>query len=282
MTFVGEGDEEVSCAERRIRLAGSAGPDGVGMRESARWRSGRHRWSRRRSSDSRAIRSSTRCSAAARAASRSGMDLDGGPLSYASTRPPAPLTLDEQAALAFAACGITGHALAELPYDDGEAPETGGGRIMMNLVGRTAASGDASHADTVFVIDDDGVWMLRRPQDYPRTAGARAGRARARPEADRAVRGGARPHRRRARPRPERRAVHPARSTSGRRTSPERPTSCRSRSSPPSTSTSSSSSSARTSRSSSSTSGTGSGRPGSGASPAPRAGIWSTTRTSAG
>ena len=39
---------------------------------------------------------------------------------------------------------------------------------MMSLVGRTAASGDASHADTVFVIDDDGVWMLRRPQDYPR------------------------------------------------------------------------------------------------------------------
>ena len=85
------------------------------------------------------------------------MDLDGGPLTYASARPPAPLTLDEQAALAFAACGITGHALAELPYDDGTAPETGGGRIMMNLVGRTAASGDASHADTVFVIDDDGV-----------------------------------------------------------------------------------------------------------------------------
>jgi hypothetical protein len=97
-----------------------------------------------------------------------GMDLDGGPLTYASTRPPAPLTLDEQAALAFAACGITGHALAELPYDDGRVPETGGGQIMMNFVGRTAASGDASHADTVFVIDDDGVWMLRRPQDYPR------------------------------------------------------------------------------------------------------------------
>ena len=97
-----------------------------------------------------------------------GMDLDGGPLTYASVRPPAPLTLDEQAALAFAACGITGHALAELPYADGKAPETGGGQIMMNFVGRTAASGDASHADTVFVIDDDGVWMLRRPQDYPR------------------------------------------------------------------------------------------------------------------
>jgi hypothetical protein len=97
-----------------------------------------------------------------------GMCLDGGPLTYASTRPPAPLTLDEQAALAFSACGITGHALAELPYDDGREPESGGGQIMMSLVGRAAASGDASHAGTVFVIDDDGAWMLRRPQDYPR------------------------------------------------------------------------------------------------------------------
>jgi hypothetical protein len=98
-----------------------------------------------------------------------GLDLDGGPLTYASARPPAPLSLDEQAALAFAACGITGHALAELPYADGREPETGGGRIMMTLAGRTAASGDASHADTVFVIDDEGAWLLRRPQDYPRT-----------------------------------------------------------------------------------------------------------------
>jgi hypothetical protein len=97
-----------------------------------------------------------------------GMTLDGGPLTYASERQPAPLTLDEQAALAFAACGITGHALAELPYADGAQPETGGGTIMMSLVARTVASGDASHADTVFVIDDDGTWLLRRPQDYPR------------------------------------------------------------------------------------------------------------------
>jgi len=97
-----------------------------------------------------------------------GMTLDGGPLSYASALAPETLTLDEQAALAFAACGITGHALAELPYADGAEPETGGGTIMMNLVARTVASGDASHADTVFVIDDDGAWLLRRPQDHPR------------------------------------------------------------------------------------------------------------------
>ena len=97
-----------------------------------------------------------------------GFHLDGGPLAFDSARPPAPLTLDEQAALAFAACGVTGHALAELPYGAGAEPESDGGHIMINLVGRTAASGDASHVDTVFVIDDEGAWLLRRPQDYPR------------------------------------------------------------------------------------------------------------------
>jgi hypothetical protein len=97
-----------------------------------------------------------------------GMRLDGGPLSYASENSPEPLTLDEQAALAFAACGVTGHALAELPYESGAEPESGGGQIMMSLIGRTAASGDASHSNTVFVIDDEGAWLLRRPRDYPR------------------------------------------------------------------------------------------------------------------
>jgi hypothetical protein len=32
----------------------------------------------------------------------------------------------EEAALAFAACGITGYALAELPYQTGDIPEAGG------------------------------------------------------------------------------------------------------------------------------------------------------------
>ena len=38
----------------------------------------------------------------------------------------------------------------------------------MNFVGRTAFSADAAHLVTVFVINDDGVWLLKRPQDYPR------------------------------------------------------------------------------------------------------------------
>ncbi|HSR40513.1 MAG TPA: hypothetical protein VLL48_00035 [Longimicrobiales bacterium] len=96
------------------------------------------------------------------------MRLNGGPLAHRSAEPPQPLSLDEEAALAFAACGVTGHALAELPYRSGEEPEAGSGNIMTHFVARTVASGDAIHAVVLFVLDDDGVWMLRRPQDYPR------------------------------------------------------------------------------------------------------------------
>jgi hypothetical protein len=62
-----------------------------------------------------------------------GMTLDGGPLSYQSKLAPKPLSEEEEAALAFAACGITGHALAELPYRAGEEKESGGGNIMTHL-----------------------------------------------------------------------------------------------------------------------------------------------------
>ncbi len=98
-----------------------------------------------------------------------GFHLDGGPLSYRSVLPPHPLTLAEEAALAFAACGITGFTLGELPFNSGSLPESGGGTILAQFVGRAVASADAIHTVIVFVINDDGVWMIRRPQDLPRT-----------------------------------------------------------------------------------------------------------------
>jgi hypothetical protein len=97
-----------------------------------------------------------------------GLRLNGGPLAYASAQAPQPLTLAEEAALAFAACGITGPIMADLPYQTGDAPESGTGNILSHLIGRTVASGDAIHSNAVFVINDDGAWMLKRPQDYPR------------------------------------------------------------------------------------------------------------------
>ena len=94
-----------------------------------------------------------------------GMRLNGGPLAFQSTQP---LSLEEEAALAFAACGITGYALAELPYQTGDQPEAGSGNIMTHFIARTVPSGDAMHDCTVFVINDEGTWLLRRPQDFPR------------------------------------------------------------------------------------------------------------------
>lgn len=97
-----------------------------------------------------------------------GLHLNGGPLAFDSALPPHPLTHDEEAALAFAACGVTGYALADLPYQSGTVPEAGGGQIMTHFIGRTVPSGDAMHDVTVFVLNDTGAWLLRRPQDYPR------------------------------------------------------------------------------------------------------------------
>ena len=96
-----------------------------------------------------------------------GMKLNGGPLAYESREAPEALSLAEEAALAFAACGITGYAMGELPYESGSTPDAGGGNIMKQFVGRTVPSADALHAVILFLANDNGAWMLRRPQDFP-------------------------------------------------------------------------------------------------------------------
>lgn len=93
-----------------------------------------------------------------------GMSLNGGPLAYDSTHAPQPLSLEEEAALAFAGCGITGFALAELSYESGDVSEAGSGNILIHFICRTVASGDAVHAVTLFVINDEGAWMLKEAQ----------------------------------------------------------------------------------------------------------------------
>src|ERR1700730_13470531 len=97
-----------------------------------------------------------------------GMRLNGGPLAYDSSHEPEPLSPVQEATLAFAACGITGYTMAELPYTTGNVAEAGDGNIIMNMVGRTGFSADAAHMVTLFVLNDDGAWLLKRPQDYPR------------------------------------------------------------------------------------------------------------------
>jgi len=91
-----------------------------------------------------------------------GMTLPAGPLAFQSRQTPIPLTDTEEALLAYAACGITGCALADLEYS-----EKGGGSIMAGLIGRTIASGDGIQTTSLITISDSGAHLYRRPQELP-------------------------------------------------------------------------------------------------------------------
>jgi len=91
-----------------------------------------------------------------------GMKMPAGPLAFESRHAPVPLTEAEEAALAFAACGITGHALADLCYAPG-----GGGAIMAGLVARTIASGDGLQTVSLIITNDQGTWLIRPPRELP-------------------------------------------------------------------------------------------------------------------
>src|SRR5262245_44430202 len=89
------------------------------------------------------------------------MRIPAGPFQYTSRRKPIPLTEEEEAALAFAACGVTGYALADLSYGPGE-----GGSMLAGRLARTIASADAVNTVAVVVTNDRGTYLLKRPQDF--------------------------------------------------------------------------------------------------------------------
>jgi len=91
-----------------------------------------------------------------------GMRIPSGPLAYQSRHQPVPLSEEEEAALVFAACGVTGHALADLCYARGE-----GGNIMAGLVARTVASGDGLQTVALIVTNDQATYLIRPPRGLP-------------------------------------------------------------------------------------------------------------------
>jgi hypothetical protein len=91
-----------------------------------------------------------------------GMQIPAGPLAYQSRHKPVPLTEHEEAALVFAACGITGHALADLAY-----AQAGGGNIMGGLIARTIASGDGLQTVALVVTNDTATQLIRLPRELP-------------------------------------------------------------------------------------------------------------------
>ncbi|MFN8484000.1 MAG: hypothetical protein U0768_13260 [Anaerolineae bacterium] len=90
-----------------------------------------------------------------------GMAIPSGPFAYTSQRPPQALAEAEEAALAFAACGVTGYALADLAYGRGD-----GGNMLAGLLGRTVGSADAINTVAVVVTNDEATYLLKRPQDF--------------------------------------------------------------------------------------------------------------------
>lgn len=90
-----------------------------------------------------------------------GMKIEHGPFAYTSAEPPRPLTEDEEAALAFAACGVTGYALADLAYGRGH-----GGQMLAGLLGRTVGSPDAINCVSLVITNDEATYLLKRPQDF--------------------------------------------------------------------------------------------------------------------
>ena len=90
-----------------------------------------------------------------------GMKIEGGPFAHESHHEPLPLSETEEAALAFAACGVTGYALADLSYGRGQ-----GGGMLAGLLGRAVASPDAINTVSVFVTNDEATYLLKRPQDF--------------------------------------------------------------------------------------------------------------------
>jgi hypothetical protein len=95
-----------------------------------------------------------------------GASLNGGGLAYDSLQAPLALSAMEEAMLVVAAAGVTGYVTGELPYGTGAQPESGGGNVMVTLTGRTGASADAVHGTALFVLNDEGTYLIKRPQDF--------------------------------------------------------------------------------------------------------------------
>ncbi|HET8629517.1 MAG TPA: hypothetical protein VFL91_19035 [Thermomicrobiales bacterium] len=79
--------------------------------------------------------------------------------SVAVPRPPRPLTVEEEATLAFAAYGVTGPVLAELPYTPGDVPAGAvaawrdGGAVQVGIPRYPDEAIAATIADCEYVYD---------------------------------------------------------------------------------------------------------------------------------
>lgn len=93
-----------------------------------------------------------------------GVSIDAGAdLSHASTNPPKPLSPLEEAVL-IVSTGLTGSVMHDGPLTMPNGAEELG-TPFMRVLGRAASSPDNAQATSFFLINDDGIWLLKRPTD---------------------------------------------------------------------------------------------------------------------
>ena len=91
-----------------------------------------------------------------------GFSVDAGPLSHTSHNEPAPLTDLEEAILITTVTGITGTSTHDGPLTKANGkPELG--TPFLNILTRTASSADNAQATYFFLINDDGIHVLKHP-----------------------------------------------------------------------------------------------------------------------
>ena len=92
-----------------------------------------------------------------------GVSLDAAGVGHTSTNQPKPLSPLEEAVL-IVSTGLTAPVMHDGPLKRPDGRDELGSPFA-NVVGRTASSPDNCRATSFFLINDDGIWLIRTPSD---------------------------------------------------------------------------------------------------------------------
>src|SRR5262245_44627006 len=92
-----------------------------------------------------------------------GVSLDAASLSHTSTNTPAPLSALEEAVI-IVSTGLTGPVMHDGPLKKPDGRDELGSPFD-HVIGRTASSPDNARATSFFLINDNGIFLIKIPRD---------------------------------------------------------------------------------------------------------------------
>ena len=92
-----------------------------------------------------------------------GVTVHAGPLTHASKNEPHPLEPLEEAVL-ICSTGLTGIVMHDGPLSKPSGAPEELGSMFSNILARSAPSADNAQATSLFMINDEGIWLIRRPR----------------------------------------------------------------------------------------------------------------------